>query len=97
MAEEAAPLAVAFRDPEDAAPAQLQDLRRAVDVLAFGGREEGGIELGSERIFLDAQLCLDREPHRAIGGRHQRRAVDDAARTLERVPSSNTPAGSPSI
>src|SRR3954469_4113619 len=83
MREETAALAVALGDAVDASPAELQDTRGAVHVLALGGREERGVQLAGERITLDAELCLDGKPHGAVGRRHQRRAVDDAAGTLE--------------
>src|SRR5688500_3264033 len=84
VAEEVALLAVALRHAVDAPPSHHQDARGAVHVLAFGRREERGIELRSERVALDPQARLDREPHGAIGRRHERRTVDDAPRALER-------------
>src|SRR4051812_43523744 len=82
--KEPALLAVTLGDAVDAPAAELEDARGAVDMLALGGREERGVELGGERVAFDAEPRLDREPHRAVGRRHQRRAVDDAAGTLER-------------
>src|SRR5688500_4253152 len=83
VAEEVAVLAVAFGHAVDAAPAHLQDARRAVHVLAFGRCQERGVQLRGQRIVIDADARLDRQPHRAIGRRHQRRPVDDAAGTLQ--------------
>src|SRR6185503_3624442 len=79
VAEEVALLAVALGDAVDAPAAHLQDARGAVDVLALRRGEECGVELRGERVAFDADARLDGEPHRAIGRRHQRRAVDDAA------------------
>src|SRR5205085_8926004 len=86
VGEEPTLLAVALGDAVDAALAELEDARGAVHMLAFGRREESRIQLGGERIALAAELRLDGEPHRAVGRRHQRRAVDDAAGPLERRP-----------
>src|SRR3954468_21141599 len=52
MAEEIAFSAVTFGGPVDAPAPHLQDARSAVDVLALGGREEGGVELGGQRVAL---------------------------------------------
>src|SRR5690606_2695402 len=84
VAEEVALSAMAGGDAVDASPPHLQDARGAVDVLAHGGREKGSVELRGERIPVDAEPCLDREPHRAISRGHERRTVDDAAGALER-------------
>src|SRR6185503_6980069 len=83
VAEEVALLAVAFGHAVDAPATHLQDARRAVDMLAFGRGEECGVQLRGEGIAFDADARFDREPHRAVGRRHQRRAVDDSARTFE--------------
>src|SRR6476660_4200930 len=84
VAEEVALLAVAFGDAVDAPPPHLEDPGGAVDMLALGGRQESGVQLRGERIALHAEAHLDGEPHRAVGRGHERRAVDDAAGTLER-------------
>src|SRR5687768_7290126 len=67
MAEEVALLAMTLGHAVDAPAAHLQDSGGAVHVLALGGSEEGGIELGGEGIALNADPRLDGEPHRAIG------------------------------
>src|SRR5258706_4556030 len=84
MAEEVALLAVALGHAVDAPAAHLQDARRAIDMLAPGGSEERGVQLRGEGSALGADARLNREPHRAVSRRHQRRAIDDAARPLER-------------
>src|SRR5436190_7402827 len=84
VAEQVAALAVALGDAVDAPPAHLQDASRAIDMLALGRGEERGVQLRSEGIAIDADARLDGEPHRAVGRRHQRWPVDDAARPLER-------------
>src|SRR5688572_20488696 len=84
MAEEIALLAVALGHAVDAPPAHLQDAGGAVHVLALRRREKGGVQLGGERVALDTDARLDRQPHRAVGCGHQRRTVDDAAGSLER-------------
>src|ERR1043165_452043 len=83
MAEEVALPAVTLGDAVDAPATHFQDARGAVDVLALGGREESGVELRGQRVVLHADARLDGEPHRAVGRRHQCRAVDDAPRPLE--------------
>src|SRR6185503_17505480 len=84
MAEQVAFPAVAFGDAVDAAPAHLEDARGAIDMLAFGRGQEGGIELRGERVAVDPEASLDCEPHCAVGCGHQRGTVDDAAGALER-------------
>src|SRR4051812_12692097 len=84
VAEELALPAVAFGDAVNAPPAQLEDARGAVDMLAPRGRQESGVQLRGERIALDAEMHFDGEPHRAVRCRHESRAVDNAAGSLER-------------
>src|SRR4051812_34103670 len=86
MAEERTAFRVALRYAVHAPPSEVQDPRRAVDVAAFCRIEERRIQLGGERVLFHAEPRLDRKPHRAIGRRHQRRAVDDAAGPLEERP-----------
>src|SRR5258708_39568813 len=83
MAEELAVLRVACRGAVDPAPSELENPGGAVDMAAFGRGEKGGIQLGGKRVLRGADARLDGQPHRAIGGRHQCRAVDDAAGPLE--------------
>src|SRR5688572_3980169 len=83
MAVEVAASVVTLRKAVDPPPAHLQDARRAVHVLAFRRRQEGGVEIRSERVVLDADARLDRKPHRAVGGGDERRTVDDAAGALQ--------------
>src|SRR5262245_24386563 len=83
MAEEGAVLAVTLGHTVDPAPSHLQDARGAIDVLAFRRREERGVQLGGESVVLNPDARLDRQPHRAVRRRHQRGAVDDAARSLQ--------------
>src|SRR5687768_17402356 len=83
MAEEVALLAMAFGHAVDAPAAHLQDAGGAVHVLALGRGEEGGIELRCKGVALDPDARLDGEPHRAVGRRHQRRAVDDPAGSFQ--------------
>jgi hypothetical protein len=54
--EKAALLAVALRHAINAPAPELEDARGAVDVLALGRREEGGVQLRGERVFFDADL-----------------------------------------
>src|SRR6185295_11645465 len=65
VAEEIALLAVALGHAVDAPAAHLQDARGAVDMLAFGGSQERGVELRGQGIAFDTDASLDREPHRA--------------------------------
>src|SRR5262245_1827806 len=85
VAEKVAVPSVALGDSIDAAPAHLEDARGAVHVLALGGSEERRVELRGQRIAVHAQAHLDREPHRAVRGSHERGPVDDAAGALERA------------
>src|SRR3954466_1695800 len=83
MREEAALLAVTLGDAIDTAFAELEDARRAVHVFALRRREECRVELRGERVAFAPKLRLDGEPHGAVRGGHQGRAVDDAAGPLE--------------
>src|SRR5688572_10844172 len=84
MAEERPGSAMALGNAVNQAPAHFEDARRAVDMPALRRGEEGGVELGGERVALDPEARLDGEPHRAIGGGHECRPIDDAAGPLER-------------
>src|SRR5687767_1763775 len=84
VAEQVAAAAMALRHAVDAPPAHLEDAGGAVHMLALRRGEERRVQVRGERVVLDAELRLDGEPHGAIRGGHQRRAVDDAAGALER-------------
>src|SRR5260221_12807927 len=75
-------LRVALGGAVDAAPAELQYPCRAIHVPAFRRAQERGIELGGQRVLVDAHPRLDREPHGAIGCPHPRRAVEGPPRAL---------------
>src|SRR5919201_5705267 len=83
MAHELAALPSAFGDPVHAPPPELENRRRATHRLGARRRKKSRIHFRGERVLLDSELRLDRKPHRAISGGHQRRAVNDAAGALE--------------
>src|SRR3990172_11567946 len=83
VGEKPAGAVVTLRGTVDTAAAGPQDARRAIDVFGDGGRKERRIQLRGEGVEFDAEAALDREPHGAVGGRHERRPVDDAPGPLE--------------
>src|SRR5262249_19256811 len=81
MRDEFSMVIAAFGNAVNMSSPQSHDLGRANYVFTLGRTEKRRRYLGRYRRRVFAEPRYDRQPHRYVRRRHQRRAADDAART----------------